>query len=130
MSMFKKLFSKEESGTEPKFEIPWIKFDRMEQLDQIEMESKTRPVLIFKHSTRCGISGMVLRQFRNSYAYSQEQIQPYFLDLLANRDLSNEVAIRFQALHQSPQMLVIKNGQTVHAVSHYDIQATDLERFV
>ena len=130
MSMFKKLFAKEEGPKEPEFEIPWKLLQSMDQLDEIEQLSGSKPVVIFKHSTRCGISSMVLRQFKKSYGYTQDQIQPYFLDLIANRAISNEVAIRFQTIHQSPQMLVIRNGQTVLSASHYDVQAAHLERFI
>ena len=130
MSMFKKLFAKENQPQEPATVIPWKELLNLEQLDQIEEVSKTKTVIIFKHSTRCGISSMVLRLFKKGYRYQDNQIEPYFLDLIANRSLSNEVAIRFQTIHQSPQLLVIKNGQTVHAASHYDIQVDELERFI
>lgn len=130
MSMFKKLFAKEEGPKEPEFEIPWIPLQSIEQLEEIAELSKTKPVVIFKHSTRCGISSMVLRQFRKAYRFEASQIQPYFLDLLSYRSVSDEVAVRFQTIHQSPQMLVIHNGQTVLAASHYDVQAEHLERFI
>ncbi|WP_435577982.1 bacillithiol system redox-active protein YtxJ [Gilvibacter sp.] len=130
MSLFKKIFNSESTPKEPQFEIPWIPLTDIKQLDELVELSKTKPVLIFKHSTRCGISSMTMRQFTGSYKYEAAQIQPYYLDLLSYRDLSNEIAIRFQVLHQSPQLIVIKNGSTVHAASHYEIQAASLERFI
>ena len=130
MSLFKKIFSSESSPKEPLFEIPWIPLTELKQLDELVELSKTKPVLIFKHSTRCGISSMAMRQFTATYRYEAALIQPYYLDLLSYRDLSNEIAIRFQVIHQSPQLIVIKNGTTVHAAAHYEIDATSLERYI
>ncbi len=111
-------------------EVPWHVLSEMKQLETIAEESKSTPVAIFKHSTTCGISRMVLRNFERGYVLNNEQVKLYFLDLKANRDVSNEVASRFQVIHQSPQLIVIKNGAAVFNESHHSIQAADLERFV
>jgi len=73
---------------------------------------------------------MVLRTFERDYAVEDGKIDLYYLDLLAFRDVSNEVAIQFQVVHQSPQLLIIQNGNTVHHASHQGIQASDIEKFV
>jgi len=110
--------------------IPWQSLHSLDQLDTIAEESKTTPVAIFKHSTRCGISRMVLNQFEKSYSIDPNKMKLYFLDLLGHRDVSNEVGIRFQVVHQSPQLLVIKNGNTVAHASHHGINANELENFI
>ena len=130
MSFFKQLFSGSNGEQTPKKELPWIPLVSMDQLDAIQEQSKSKPVVIFKHSTRCGISSMTFRQFESNYQVPQDTIALYYLDLLAYRDISNEVAIRFQVLHQSPQMLIIKNGTTVHAASHYQVQAATISQFI
>jgi bacillithiol system protein YtxJ len=84
---------------------------------------------IFKHSTRCIVSKMALKNFENNFNL-ENKIQPYFLDLLEYRAISNEVATRFNIQHQSPQIIVIKNGVAVYATSHEDIDVLFLERFV
>ncbi|TNF08335.1 MAG: DUF2847 family protein, partial [Bacillota bacterium] len=53
----------------------------------------------------------------------------YFLDLLNHRDVSNEIANRFQVVHQSPQLILIKNGVAVYNASHSEIQAEVLEKY-
>ena len=80
------------------------------QLDEMVAESTEKPVVVFKHSTRCGVSRMVLKQFENEFDLHDE-ITPYFLDLLAHRTISNEIAKRFDVFHQSPQLIVIKDGK-------------------
>ncbi|HBR54035.1 MAG TPA: bacillithiol system redox-active protein YtxJ [Flavobacteriaceae bacterium] len=111
-------------------EAPWHVLSEMQQLDEIAEISKTTPVAIFKHSTRCGISRMVLRNFESGYNLSDDQIKLYFLDLLSHRDISDEVGYRFQVIHQSPQLIVVKNGVAVANASHHSIRAGDLEKFI
>ncbi|MGO3182217.1 MAG: bacillithiol system redox-active protein YtxJ [Aequorivita sp.] len=111
-------------------EIPWHVLGKMDQLNEILEESKVKPVAIFKHSTRCGISRAVLKMFEKNYKLTDDQLKLYYLDLLQNRDISNEIAARFKIQHESPQMIVIKNGVVVYQDSHHAIQASDLEKFV
>ena len=107
--------------------VPWIPLHEVAQLDAIATETSQTPALIFKHSTRCGISRMVLKQFEKDYALSAHQLQPYFLDLLNHRDISNAIAERFSVVHESPQILVIKNGNCIFDASHHEIDAVSLQ---
>ena len=129
MGIFNKLFT---GSSEPKEEkvLPWITLTSIEQLHAIEDKSKTKTQVIFKHSTRCGISRMVMNQFIASYSHNADDLDLYFLDLLNYRDVSNETGYKFQVLHQSPQLLVIKNGATVANASHGGINDLDLNKFV
>lgn len=130
MALFGKLFGGGEQS--PKKEdnaLPWKALNSLEQLDTIVQDSNQRPQLIFKHSTTCGISGMVLRMITNSWKVEEESLDLYFLDLHAHREISNEVAIRFQVIHESPQLLVIKNDQTVFNTSHGAISSIDIQQF-
>ncbi|QIE58783.1 bacillithiol system redox-active protein YtxJ [Rasiella rasia] len=111
-------------------EVPWHVLSEMKQLEEISEASKTTPVAIFKHSTRCGISRMVLRNFESTYSLTDDQMKLYFLDLLAHRDVSDEVGYKFQVLHQSPQLIVIKNGVAVANASHHSIRAEELQNFI
>lgn len=109
--------------------LPWQALTKLEQLDVIKERSKTKTQLIFKHSTRCGISRMVLNQFTAAYNLDLDT-DLYYLDLLNYRDVSNEVGYTFQVMHQSPQLLIIKNGNTVAHASHGGINEIDLEQIV
>jgi bacillithiol system protein YtxJ len=125
--MFKKLFG----SKEPKEEkvLPWIPLTTLEQLHTISEKSKSKTQLIFKHSTRCGISRMVINQFSESYD-TDANADLYYLDLLNYREVSNEVGYQFQVLHQSPQLLVIKNGVAVANASHGGINDMDLNTLI
>lgn len=123
MSFLKKIFGEDKNKKELKKQIPWIPLSSLNQLEDISKESHIIPVAIFKHSTRCGISRMALRQFEKQLDIENANFKIYFLDLLSFRELSNEIVNRFQVFHQSPQLIVIKNGNTIHHSSHYQIDA-------
>jgi len=124
MGFLKNIFG----SSEPKDEkiLPWIFLDDIQQLDFIEEKSKTKPQLIFKHSTRCGISRMVMRQFEAQYPFNSDNVDLYYLDLLTYRDISNTIAQRFGVFHESPQLLVVKNGVVVTAASYGAINDLEL----
>ncbi|WP_411768834.1 bacillithiol system redox-active protein YtxJ [Winogradskyella sp. A3E31] len=129
MGLLNKLFG---SSSEPKEEkvLPWIPLTSKDQLDNIAEKSKTKTQVIFKHSTRCGISRMVMNQFISMYDLDINTIDLYYLDLLSYRDVSDEVGYKFQVMHQSPQLLVIKNGATVTHASHGAIHEIRLNQFI
>jgi bacillithiol system protein YtxJ len=72
---------------------------------------------------------MVINQFIEAYDFVQKDFDLYFLDLLSHREVSNEVAYKFQVLHESPQLIIVKNGVTVAHASHGGIHQIDLSLF-
>jgi bacillithiol system protein YtxJ len=127
MSFFKSLFGSESQNDSPK--MNWVDLNHLDQLDVIVQKSWEQSVVIFKHSTRCSISRMALKQFENGFDL-EGKIVPYFLDLLEYRPISNEIASVFGVTHQSPQILVIRDGVSVYNASHDGIQAEILHEFV
>lgn len=111
-------------------EVPWHVLSELPQVDEIVATSKTKPVAVFKHSTTCGISKMALRNFERSYTLTDADIKLYYLDLKANRNVSNEVANKFQVMHESPQLILVKNGIAVLNRSHQSIDAGELEKLI
>lgn len=101
--------------------LAWCELHTSEALAALTAASFERPQLIFKHSTSCGISSMVLRKFGLQHADNNNQVSFHLLDLLRNRSLSNEIANLFEVSHQSPQLLLVKDGKVVLHASHYDI---------
>ena len=120
-SAFKKEDSSKQAKENQKF--PWIDLTSLDQLLEIKEQSKIIPVVIFKHSTRCVISRMVLREFESSFDKDGKSVALYFLDLLSYREISNQVGEIFQVFHQSPQLFVIKNGEAIYHASHNEIKA-------
>lgn len=102
--------------------MEWNKLESEEDLSQLIVVSAITPVLIFKHSVRCGTSSMALSRLERMWKEGDsEKLAPYLLDLIAHRDVSNEIASRFGIEHESPQVLIIKNGECIYSESHSGI---------
>ena len=127
MSFFDKMFGNNDSKVTSSSRVKWNTLTELQQLDTIVEESAEVPVLLFKHSTRCSISRMALKSFEREYAIEEDAVKAYFIDLLAHRDISNEIASRFGVQHQSPQILLIKDGEAIYHTSHSDIDAATIK---
>lgn len=103
--------------------MEWNKLTAIDQLEEINKKSFDTTVMIFKHSTRCSISSSALNRVERNWNNQQDdvKVKPYFLDLIAHRNISNEIAKKWNVEHQSPQVLVIKNGECIYAETHMGI---------
>jgi len=101
----------------------WTSLDSANQIDAIKQQ--TGYSLIFKHSTRCSISMMAKRRFEMDMYKLPADMPLYFLDLIKYRDLSSKIAQDFQVHHESPQMLLIKDGDCILDQSHGQISVEE-----
>ncbi len=109
----------------------WNRLEKIEDLDQLNSLSQEKPVILFKHSTRCSISAASLNRLeRNWNEAEMENAEIFYLDLIRHRDVSNEIAQKFGVPHQSPQVIVIKEGKTIHEASHFGIDYQSLNKVV
>ena len=109
---------------------PGITIQSKLNLEVLIADSFTRPQLIFKHSTRCSISRYVLSDFIAHFTYSSDEFTAHYLDLLNHREISSHIAEQFVVTHQSPQLLVVKNGKVVANASHEGINDLELSTFL
>lgn len=133
MGFFDQLFNTKSTERDSEIKpsgFTWRTLEELSQLDAIEKLSEEKLVVIFKHSVTCGISNMVWHQFQNEIDFNNDHIEMLYLDLLAHRDVSNEITKRFQVLHQSPQILVIKDGKVLHHASHSAIKLSNIKKFL
>ncbi len=107
--------------------IPLISREQLAEIDELSNKPHLVGVLIFKHSTRCSVSHFVYKGFLREWRYENEEFPVYFLDLLKHRDVSNEIASRYQVIHQSPQILFIKNGACAGNASHSSVSVKQVE---
>ena len=107
--------------------MKWNELNDLSQLGIIDRESTSQKVMIFKHSTRCSISdaafGRVERKWNDG---NDEKLKPYYLDLLAHRDISNAIAERYGVMHESPQVLIISDGKCIFSQTHMEINVEDM----
>ena len=104
--------------------MDWISLTSSAQLADIIEKSKHQPQLIFKHSTRCSISSMAKNRLER--VTPPENIDFYYLDLISYRELSSKIAEEFDVFHESPQVILIKNGECSYDESHSGINMDDI----
>lgn len=128
MGIFDRFKSKSESKNkdgasqaEANTPMPWHPLMRADQINDLLDLSHEKTVLIFKHSTRCIISSMVLRALESNADQLADLGSWHYLDLIANRDCSNQVATQLGVVHQSPQLIVLKEGSVFWEASHQSI---------
>ena len=101
--------------------FPWIPLEDTDQLESLVKRGAPALRVVFKHSTRCGLSSMMLRRFEATWSGQAPDTSFYLLDLVRYRELSSALADRCQLRHQSPQVLIISQGMLVASASHGDI---------
>jgi bacillithiol system protein YtxJ len=129
MGIFDSVFGKKEKVVEEKKQLPWIHLESLGQLEEITKKSNHRAQVIYKHSTTCGISSMTLRMFNDTYELDTE-CDLYFLTIQSHREISNTVEAQFEVRHESPQLIIIKNGKVTFDTSHGAISEVNLKDFL
>ena len=103
----------------------WIDLSSEEQLRQLNNNSAHKPQIIYKHSTRCSISTIVKNRIdRNT---QPDGVDFYFLDIISHRQISNRIADEYDVRHESPQLLVIRDGKCIYDESHTSIHMDEIE---
>ena len=109
---------------------PWLPLPQPEQLTDLARASHEQPVLIFKHSTTCSISAAAKGKIERQWADSGLDLPIYYLDLLRFRPLSAQIAEQFSIRHESPQLLLIKDGECRYDASHMGIRLSEVKSAV
>lgn len=102
----------------------WIPLTDEKEFAEILKKSAEKPQLIFKHSTRCSISSMA--KSRLDKADTPDSVDFNYLDLISYRNLSNKIAKDLAVHHESPQVILIKNGECIYDESHSGIRMDDI----
>lgn len=111
--------------------LKWTMLTSTSQVDGLQSSSKNNPVIIFKHSTSCSISHAALDRLERKWkSIDLSYVDPYLLDLLANREVSNYVAKIFDVQHESPQVLLLHQGKVIYNESHFGIQFDDIQESI
>jgi bacillithiol system protein YtxJ len=105
----------------------WHKITEENQLEEIKQISHNQPVMILKHSTTCSISATALSRLERAWKDEESKnLKPYYLDLLKLRPISSKIAEEFGVEHESPQIIVIKDGKAIYDASHFDIRFDEI----
>ncbi|KQS26809.1 bacillithiol system redox-active protein YtxJ [Dyadobacter sp. Leaf189] len=102
----------------------WIAINSEEEVQKIHQSGEYS--IIYKHSPRCMTSLMAYRQLKMDVSASPEISTPiYIVDVISNRKESMAIADSFRVQHQSPQILVVKNGECIYDASHEAVSLRD-----
>ncbi|MFK7947650.1 MAG: bacillithiol system redox-active protein YtxJ [Saprospiraceae bacterium] len=104
----------------------WKNITQETDLVDIKELSKSTACLIYKHSTRCTMSEMMKFVLENEWNFEEDELRPYYLDILAHKSLAAKIADDFQVYHQSPQVLLIQNGECTYDEDHRDISIEEI----
>lgn len=100
----------------------WKNITEEEDVKKIITESDNKTQIIFKDSVTCGISAFAKERLKEGASLLSEKADFNYLDLLRYRTVSNFIANQLGVIHQSPQVIVLKNQKVVYRVSHHDIE--------
>lgn len=129
MGLFNSIFSNSNNHSLQEA-VNWINLTNLDEITDIKTLSISESIFIFKHSTRCGISRIVKKQFEKLLLQNKNNIKVYYLDLLKYRNVSDAVSEVFQVKHESPQLLIIRNEEAVKHVSHHDITTISINKYL
>lgn len=108
----------------------WIKITDKNDLAKILDKSESKPQIIFKDSTTCGISAYAKERLMSGQDLWNDMADFNYLDLLNFRDISNQIAQELNVMHQSPQIIILINREVVYKESHHQIQADSLVKIL
>jgi bacillithiol system protein YtxJ len=104
----------------------WNPISSEKQIEEIIQLSFEQPIAIFKHSTSCSISYMAKMRLEENICIVHKEVSFYYLDLLKYRSISNLISETFEVYHESPQLILIKDGEAEYDASHFDISLDEL----
>ena len=123
MSIIDNLFSTQNENIHQ----DWKELRTEKELETALGLSFEKPVVLFKHSVRCGISAMAKHQVEGDWDLDPKEVAMFYIDLINYRKVSNLIAEKLEVVHQSPQIILVKNGEAVYATSHHMISVKALK---
>jgi bacillithiol system protein YtxJ len=108
----------------------WNPITTEQEVLNIIENSTEKPQIIFKDSVTCGISAFAKERLVNGKDLLIAKADFNYLDLLSYRSISNFIADELNVIHQSPQIIVLKNKEVVYRVSHHSIQAEEIAKYL
>jgi bacillithiol system protein YtxJ len=127
MGIWDRVFgSTKEDNSNHREPVNWIHLTASDELKALIEASYSKPQLIFKHSMTCGISGMTKRRFEAGAGSFSDRYAFHLLVVQKNRDLSAQIEVQLQVRHESPQVLIVKEGVVIAHASHWQIDSLDL----
>ena len=116
--------------TTPDKSFNWFTIKSKEQFQELDRLSKDKLMVIFKHSTMCPISSMALKRFQKEADFDTEQVDLFFVNVIDQQAIADAIGEYYGVVHQSPQLLIIKDGEAVYHSSHSAVVPSAVNRFL
>jgi bacillithiol system protein YtxJ len=123
MSLFN--YSQNQTSDFEQSEI-WSPISGIDNIDAILQASSEKPQLIYKHSHRCSVCILAKEELEGIADQVLDSSDLYMINVIHQRDLSNAIASTFDVRHESPQVIIIKDGEVAWKGSHWAIKGTDI----
>jgi bacillithiol system protein YtxJ len=98
----------------------------LEEWEQLKDQSQYGPIIIFKHSITCGISGDAFNKIKRADDKGEFPVPVHLVIVQESREISNRIAQELSVKHESPQVIVIRHGAAVYDASHFAIEVPDI----
>ena len=105
--------------------MQWHSIQSPDEVDVVQQRSHDKPQVILKHSTRCNISAMSKARLERAYTDAADTLDWHLLLVVEDRPASNHAAEVFSVYHQSPQLMLIVNGECIFEETHGEIALQD-----
>jgi bacillithiol system protein YtxJ len=100
-----------------------VELRTIDDLNDFLASAQDEPVLLYKHSLTCGTSGWAMEEVRELLGPDGPGVRIGLVLVQAARDVSNDIARRFSVRHESPQLLLVHEGNLAWSASHYRVTA-------
>ena len=102
---------------------------RLDDLETVLAASATHPVLLFKHSGTCGTSALAKEEIEDWLAAETTPgVVVYIVDVHRARVVALAIAERLRIRHESPQVLLLRNGGVTWHASHFGVSADSIRK--
>ena len=102
----------------------------LDDLDRLLAASGDRPLLLFKYSATCGTSAEALDELVAHLNDGATDAGYAMVTVQTHRDVSNAIARTLGVRHETPQVLLVRDGRAVWSASHYRVTAAAVDEAI
>ena len=86
--------------------------------------------LVFKHSNKCEVSKVVYKRLQDALDNKTLNISIFMLVVQDSRELSDFIEKETKIKHETPQIILFKDGKVIYTESHYKILSEIVASYV
>jgi bacillithiol system protein YtxJ len=99
-----------------------------EEISEMLERSHIGPVLLYKHSISCPISGYAWYEVQDCLGLDEDAPACYRVTVQYHPDISRDIAERLEVIHHTPQVIIVRAGKASYVATHWQIRKQMLQR--